>query len=75
MRIADRGTVFRDHPGGEQQSAAFPGVAVLPGGRWFCSFRTAQRKDDSGGRWCITWSDDEGKTWSQPTEPFRSDHD
>lgn len=72
MKIVDRGTVFRDQPGGERQSATFSGLAVLPTGRWLCTFRAAPIKGVSGGSVCVCWSDDEGKTWSRPAEPFES---
>lgn len=71
--IADRGVVFMDAPGSESASATFPSVCALPAGRWLCAFRAAPRKKDSlPQRVLLTWSDDAGRTWQPPIEPFRA---
>jgi len=71
MRIVDRGTVFTTTPGTDTQSAAFPSPCVTPGGRWLCAFRVAPTKAGTKGqRTFLTWSDDEGRSWSEPIEPF-----
>lgn len=70
MRVIDRGLVFLDEDGGERSSACFHGACVLPGGRWLVGFRAAPKKSDAfPQRVLVTWSDDEGKTWSPPVEP------
>jgi hypothetical protein len=52
-------------------SLAFPGICVLPGGRWLCGFRTAPAKADMAGQQAMAcWSDDEGRTWTEPVAPF-----
>ena len=64
--LADRGTVFAGAKGSDVQSAVFPGICVLPSGRWMSGFRAAPTKGGSvGHKSLITWSDDEGRTWSE----------
>ena len=71
LRIIARGTVFAGEADTERQSCAFPGIAVLPGGRWICGFRAAPTKESTVGQHAlVTWSDDEGRTWSDPVRPF-----
>ncbi|MBI2442034.1 MAG: exo-alpha-sialidase [Lentisphaerae bacterium] len=72
MKIVDRGTVFFGEAGSEYSSSAFPGVCALPTGRWLVWFRAARRKKDAlPQRLLVTWSDDDGRTWVKPIEPFR----
>jgi len=71
MRVIARGTVFASRPGSDFQSSAFPQVCVLPGGRWMVGFRTAPTKASTRSqRSLVTWSGDEGRSWSPPIEPF-----
>ncbi len=71
MRVADRGTVFLAPAGSACSSACFPGVCVLPDGRWLVAFRAAPKKADARPqRVLVTVSDDQGHTWSPPAEPF-----
>ncbi len=70
MRVIDRGLVFLDEDVSERSSACFHGACVLPNGRWLVGFRAAPKKSNAfPQRVLVTWSDDEGKTWSQPVEP------
>jgi hypothetical protein len=69
--IVNKGIVFAGAKGSDVQSAVFPGVCVLPGGRWICAFRAAPEKQGTvGHKALITWSDDEGQSWREPVEPF-----
>lgn len=69
MRITDRGVVARHTP--SCPSLAFPGVCVLPGGRWLCGFRAAPTKAGMAGQQALLcWSDDAGRTWTEPVAPF-----
>ena len=69
--IVDRGTVFAGAKGSDVQSAVFPGICVLPSGRWLSGFRAAPTKGGSVGHKVLTtWSDDEGRSWREPIEPF-----
>lgn len=71
MKILGGGVVLRSGDESAYPSYTFPGICVLPGNRWLCSARAAKDKAtayDQGIR--LTWSDDEGRTWSRPTEPF-----
>ena len=71
MDIIGRGTVFAGEKGTDRQSCAFQNIAVLPSGRWVCGFRAAPMKGGTVGQHAlVTWSDDEGATWSKPTRPF-----
>jgi hypothetical protein len=71
MKIAAQGVVFRGEKGTGRSSCAFPGVAVLPGGRWVCGFRAAPSKKGTAGQHAlIALSDDEGKTWAPALRPF-----
>jgi len=71
MKVIDRGTVIKSEPGTIKQSCAFPGVCMLPNGRWIATFRAAATKAQVADQHVmLTWSDDEGKTWSKPIEPF-----
>ena len=69
--IKAQGRVTVDEPAGGP-SRAFPGVCVLPSGRWLCGFRGAITKDAVEGQSAyLTWSDDRGATWSAPAAPFQ----
>lgn len=53
-----------------RRSLCFPRLCVL-GERWLCVFRSAYKKEQSRGQeTLLCWSDDEGKTWSEPIAPF-----
>ena len=43
--VVNRGVVYPGGSSGERQSCCFPGVCVLPGGRWVASFRAAPTKE------------------------------
>lgn len=71
MKIIDRGIVFKAQKDTNRQSCAFPGICVLPSGRWICTFRAAPKKEPIEGQHVLlTISDDMGKTWTKPTAPF-----
>jgi hypothetical protein len=71
MNILDQGVIFASKPGTRYSSCAFPGVCVLPSGRWLCGFRAAPIKTGMLQQTTmVTWSDDQGKIWSSPIEPF-----
>ena len=70
-RIVESGVVFSGCPGSNRQSASFPLPCVMPGGRWLCAFRAAPGKQSNcGQRVLVTWSDDGGRSWHEPIEPF-----
>ena len=71
MKIAARGTVFQTETGTDRQSCAFPQVSVLPNGRWIVVCRAACTKGGKEGQHVLlSFSDDEGMTWSVPVSPF-----
>ena len=72
MKIIGEGTIFQSKSGSCRQSLCFPGISVLPSGRWLCSCRAAPaKKDPAGQHVIISWSDDEGVSWSRPVAPFK----
>lgn len=65
------GLVAAPRPELGRGSCAFPGVCVLPSGRWLCSFRAAPTKAGMPGQHVLLChSDDEGRSWSEPVAPF-----
>ena len=50
MKIIDKGIVFKGQEGTNQQSCAFPGICILPNGRWICTFRAALQKKPTKGQ-------------------------
>ncbi len=71
IRVTQKGVVCAGRLGTDRSSCAFAQIAALPSGRWLCAFRAAPRKQDNHGQHvCLTWSDDEGETWSDPVSPF-----
>lgn len=75
MQIVSRGTVFQAERGTDHQSCAFPGVCVLPSGRWLCGCRAAPAKSATTGQHVLlAWSDDQGTSWSKPEAPFTPPH-
>lgn len=73
MNIVSRGTAYRGEPGSATQSGSFPGICVLSEGRWLVCLRAAPTKAEMRGQHVLlTWSDDEGKSWSDPVRPFDS---
>lgn len=72
MHIISQGTAQESKKNTEYQSLAFPGICVLPNGRWIVSYRSAPTKTATENqRTLVTVSDDEGNTWSCPVEHFK----
>lgn len=70
MHIIDQGIVVRSRLQEGQGSCCFAHPCVTATGRWVVGFRAASDKTVLVGHAMLTWSDDEGATWSPPTEPF-----
>lgn len=70
LRIDAHGTVVSSQPGTDCQSHMAAWCCVLPSGRWLVSYRAARDKNNTLQRVMLTWSDDEGKSWSKPFTPF-----
>ncbi len=71
MRIVDQGIAAASIQGTKQQSCTFPGICVLPSGRWLLGFRGGLTKQGLPGQAAmLTWSDDQGKTWAPSSAPF-----
>ena len=51
-----------------------PYMLVLPDGRWFCAFTTAEGEEGSKGQHIVSMvSSDNGKTWSKPVQIEKPD--
>ena len=71
MQIISRGVVFKGEKDSAKQSCAFPNICVLPSGRWICAWRAAPFKAATTGQQVLlSWSDNQGKSWSEPIAPF-----
>ncbi len=71
MKIKQQGLVYSGPAGSGTQSATFPMVCVTDTGRWWCAFRASPAKIPNVEQsTLLTFSDDEGKTWSKPVAPF-----
>lgn len=67
----NKGIIFHGKKDTGQQSCAFPGICVLPSGRWLASCRAAPSKTENTGQHVLlSWSEDEGRTWSEQASPF-----
>jgi len=71
MSTLQHGIVVKSQANTNEQSCCFPRIAILPNGRWLAGFRATRGKQDEDlQRAMVTWSDDQGKMWSKPTEPW-----
>ncbi len=71
MEITASGEIFESVRDPQTRSCAFPDVCVMPSGRWIASCRAAPAKADATGQHVLlSWSDDEGRSWSSPASPF-----
>ncbi|MCD4769513.1 MAG: glycoside hydrolase, partial [Bacteroidales bacterium] len=71
VHIIGSGTVFTGEKSTDHQSCAFPGICVLPNGRWIGSCRAAPAKEGTAGQHVLlSWSDDDGQSWCKPFNPF-----
>lgn len=71
VKVVDRGTVFAGEKSMAYQSYTFPGICVLPNRRWMCTFRAAPSKETTTGQHILmSWSDNKGKSWCKPFNPF-----
>lgn len=71
MKIVASGVAVAGKENTDQQSNSFPGICVLPNGRWLCGYRSSPFKSKEPGQAArLTWSDDEGATWSEPIMPL-----
>ena len=71
MNLIEQGIAAQSKTGTEAQSCAFPGLCILPSGRWLVSYRAAPAKASMQKQHPrICWSDDSGASWSEPIQPF-----
>ena len=70
MRIVQKTKIsgWQDLPNSSQ---TFPGIAVTDTGRIIVSWRSAIKKEQVDGQYPLySYSDDHGRTWSKPVNPF-----
>ena len=70
MKIAEPGIVFKGTAGTRTAIACFPSLAVLSDGTVLATFSVASRKNAADTRVFMSRSEDGGRTWSNPEEPF-----
>src|SRR4051794_20207177 len=71
MKIVSNGTVYESGKRSDRRSCAFPAICESASGRWLCAFRAAPSKSAVvGQRALLTWSDDQGHSWAEPSAPF-----
>lgn len=69
--VIEEGIIFGSEPETSRSSLTFPGICVLSSGRWLASCRAAPMKIQTRGQHVLlSYSNDEGKTWSTPHAPF-----
>ncbi len=69
--LINGGFAFRGERNTDRQSCAFADICVLPSGRWLASCRAAPTKAGTKGQHVLlSWSDNNGKTWSKSSSPF-----
>jgi hypothetical protein len=72
MKIIGKGYIPKPMSDKDFNSNAFPGICILPSGRWLASFKASEKKGDCDFMHAVmTWSDDNGKTWISPFEPIK----
>jgi hypothetical protein len=70
LRVLDSGMVAKARPGTSHALLAFASPCVLPSGRWLVGYRAGVDKLALQQHAMLTWSDDGGRTWREPMEPF-----
>jgi hypothetical protein len=71
MKIVSNGIVYQSGKRSDRRSCAFPAICMSPSGRWLCAFRAAPAKSAvAGQRPLLTWSDDQGQSWAEPSAAF-----
>lgn len=72
MKIVKSGVITKPLNDRNFNSNTFPCIINLPSGRWLAAFKAAEKKGDCAFQHAVvTWSDDEGETWTQPHEPVK----
>lgn len=72
MKIIGEGYIPKPLSDKNFNSNAFPGICILPCGRWLASFKASEKKGDCDFMNAVmTLSDDNGKTWLKPFEPVK----
>jgi hypothetical protein len=73
LKIIAEETVYSGKNNPVHSSCAFGQICVLPDGRWLCGFRAAPTKNRTEGQKALmTVSQDQGRSWSPPVEPFQA---
>jgi len=75
MRIVDTGIVFKGMADTRTAIACFPSLAVLSDGSVVATFSVATRKHTPDTRVFLCRSEDGGRTWGEPVDPFPGPYD
>ncbi|HEX7010103.1 MAG TPA: sialidase family protein, partial [Phycisphaeraceae bacterium] len=65
-----RTVLFQGQAGSRTASVCFPSICKTQSGRLLASWRIGSAKDSADGTVCLSWSDDQGQSWSEPIRPF-----
>lgn len=71
MQIQASGTVFEGHNPKKDVFSSFPILCRLQNGRIIAAFQNGIAKHVADCTVMLTYSEDSGRTWSRPDEPFR----
>src|SRR5262245_33851859 len=72
MQIRDRGTVNLGQRGSNRAVATFPAVTSLSDGTLLATYRVGSTKDCNDETIEVRRSRDQGRSWSDPVQPFHS---
>jgi hypothetical protein len=71
--VVDSGVVTASKLNSAYPSNAYAWVCALDTSRWLCVWRAAPSKSATVDQHVLVcWSDDAGRSWSDPIEPFSS---
>jgi hypothetical protein len=70
IQVCERGIVTSGEPGSNRAVATFPGIASLSDGTVLATYRVGPTKDSDDETIEIRRSQDAGRTWSDPVQPF-----
>ena len=71
-KIINSGIIFKSEKNTDHQSYTFHGICILTNGRWLSICRAAPNKKENKEQHIeLSFSDNEGHTWSIPSRPFK----
>src|SRR5687768_1160325 len=70
MKLIDQGVIFSNTADSPTANCCFPSIARLDERTLVASWRIGSQKDSVDGTVLISHSEDNGRTWGKPIEPF-----